>query len=202
MCTTYAPLLRPLCHGAYVDERYCGEIVARPRLKALLGLLSHIHHLSLNTMAIALHDFDSKVLPSVVDHVFLPPKLPQRAPTEEAERETNVALCHILIQAARAFSQGLSPSQQLLWAHMIKMMESMHWAAKGPLVESELKVTFSNLAVGGGFRLLPAYNIIVYLYFQMSSLCMFELRTPLSLFACLMIVFDSRCSKSLHKQAK
>ena len=82
------------------------------------------------------------------------------------------------------------------------MMESMHWAAKGPLVESELKVTFSNLAVGGGFRLLPAYNIIVYLYFQMSSLCMFELRTPLSLFACLMIVFDSRCSKSLHKQAK
>jgi hypothetical protein len=102
------------------------------------------------------HDFDSKVLLSVVDHIFLPPKLPQQALTEEAERGTNMALCHILIQAARVFSHCLSPSQQLLWAHMIKMMESMCWTAKGPLVEGELKGTFSALAVGGGLELPPA----------------------------------------------
>ncbi|KAH9061808.1 hypothetical protein EDB83DRAFT_2506594 [Lactarius deliciosus] len=78
-------------------------------------------------MSTSLHDFDSHVLLSVIEHVFLPPKLPQQAPTEEAERGTNMALCHILIQAARAFSRFLSPSQQLSWTHMIKMMESM-WA--------------------------------------------------------------------------
>jgi hypothetical protein len=149
---------------------------------------------TLNEMSISLHDFDSKVLLSVVDHVFLPPKLPQQAPTEEAERGTNVALCHILIQAARAFSQCLSPSQQLLWVHMIKMMESMYWTAKGPLVEGELKGTFSGLAVGGGLK-PHVCCIIVYLHFQMSSLCMFELRMPLSSFACLSTMFDSRCSK-------
>ncbi|KAH9036254.1 hypothetical protein EDB84DRAFT_1588067 [Lactarius hengduanensis] len=70
------------------------------------------------------HDFDSEVLLSVVHHVFLPVKLPQQAPTEGSERKTNVALCHILIQAARAFCQCLSPSQQQSWAHMIKTMES------------------------------------------------------------------------------
>src|SRR6266702_1043902 len=169
----------------------------RPRLRCLL--LSHSPSLSLNEMSMSLHDFDSEVLLSVVGHVFLPPKLPQQARTEEAERGTNVALCHILIQAAQAFSQCLSPFQQLLWAHMLKMMESMYWTAKGPLVEAELKGTFSDLAVGGGFELLPACRIIVYLHFQMSSLCMFELRMPLSSFASSSTMFDSRYSKSPHQ---
>ncbi|KAH8989920.1 hypothetical protein EDB86DRAFT_3235448 [Lactarius hatsudake] len=96
-------------------------------------------------MSTSLHDFDSKVLLSVIEHVFLPPKLPQQAPTEEAERGTNMALCHILIQAARAFSRFLSPSQQLSWTHMVKMMESICWTTNGPLVEAELKGTFSDL---------------------------------------------------------
>ncbi|KAI9453949.1 hypothetical protein BJY52DRAFT_1427406 [Lactarius psammicola] len=80
------------------------------------------------------HDLNSEVLLSVVDHVFLPPKLPQQAPTEEAERRTNVALCHTLIQAARAFSQCLSPFQQLSWDHMIGMMESMYLTAQDVFV--------------------------------------------------------------------
>ncbi|KAH9038807.1 hypothetical protein EDB85DRAFT_392096 [Lactarius pseudohatsudake] len=104
-------------------------------------------------MSTSLHDFDSDVLLSVIEHVFLPPKLPQQAPTEEAERGTNMALCHILIQAARAFSRFLSPSQQLSWTHMIKMMESICWTTKGPLVEAELKGTFSDLTVGDVFAM-------------------------------------------------
>jgi len=107
-------------------------------------------------MSISLHDLDSEVFLSVIDNVFLPPKLPQQAPTDEAERGTNVALCHILIQAARTFSKCLSPSQQLLWAHMIKMMEYIYWISKGPLVGGELKGIFSGLAVGGGLELPPA----------------------------------------------
>ena len=110
-----------------------------------------------------LHD---SVLLSVVDHVFLPPKLPQHAQTEEAERGTNEALCYVIIQAANAFSEGLPPSLQLPWSHVIKMMESMHFIAKGPLVETELKDTFSNLAVGGGYKIPPAYCIIINFTFR------------------------------------
>ncbi len=126
-------------------------------------------------------DFDANILLSVVEHVFLPPKLPQQAPTKEAECDTNVALCDILIQAAQAFNQSLSPSQKLLWAHTTKMMSSICCSAKRPLVEPEIELrhTLSHLAVGGEFKLALACCLVVHLYFQMSSLCMFEPRTPL-----------------------
>ncbi|KAH8992967.1 hypothetical protein EDB92DRAFT_1796839 [Lactarius akahatsu] len=129
------------------------------------------------------HDFDSEVLLSVVDHVFLPVKLPQQAPTEGSERKTNVALCHILIQAAQAFSQCLSPSQQRSWAHMIKTMESIHCTAKGPLVEAELKGTLSDLAVGDVFVMhIRAQNasVIVRTLIDHARFEIFEVSPPAS----------------------
>ena len=94
-------------------------------------------------------DIDFSVLCSVVEHVCLPPKLPQKAPEEEAERRTNEALCRILVHAAEAFRQYLSPSQELVWARMQKMMESIHRTARAPLVETELKGVLSDLVAGG-----------------------------------------------------
>ncbi|KAI9432130.1 hypothetical protein H4582DRAFT_2062144 [Lactarius indigo] len=129
------------------------------------------------------HDFDSEVLLSVINHIFLPIKLPQQAPTEGAERETNVALCHILIQAARAFCQYLSPSQQLSWAHIIKTLESISWTAKGPLVEAELKGTLSNLAVGDVFAMhIRSQNaaVVVRMLIEHVRFEIFEVSPPAS----------------------
>ena len=103
-------------------------------------------------------DIDSDTLLSVVEHVFLPPKLPQEAPTEEAERRTNVALCHILIQAARAFLKDLSPIRLRLWGRMITMMESISQAAKVPRVEVELVRVLSKLVIGGALE--PARVVV------------------------------------------
>ncbi|KAH9180324.1 hypothetical protein EDB89DRAFT_11871 [Lactarius sanguifluus] len=100
------------------------------------------------------HDFDPKVLLSVVDHVFLPPKLPHQAPPEEAEHGTNVVLCHVLIQAAQAFSQGPLPSQQSLWVPMIKMLGFIYRTVRAPLEEAELVDALSDLAVGDVFVML------------------------------------------------
>ncbi|KAH9017600.1 hypothetical protein EDB84DRAFT_1276503 [Lactarius hengduanensis] len=102
-------------------------------------------------MSLHTTDIHSDVLLSVIEHVFLPPNLPQEAPTEEAERETNVALCHILIQAARTFSHGFPPLRQSLWARMIKMMGFIDHAARAPLVEAELTGALSGLAMGDIF---------------------------------------------------
>ena len=99
---------------------------------------------------------DTNVLLSVVEHVFLLPMLPQEAPTEEAERGTQVALCHIFIQAARTFSQGLSPIRQSLWARMIKMMGFISRTAKAPLTEGELAGALSDLGMGGGLNFTRA----------------------------------------------
>ncbi|KAH9169131.1 hypothetical protein EDB89DRAFT_2231510 [Lactarius sanguifluus] len=103
-------------------------------------------------MSLRITDIGSDVLLSVVEHVFLPPKLPQEALTEKAEREINVSLCYVLIQVARVFSQGLSPLQQSSWAHMINMMGYIYRAVRAPLVEAEPAGALSGLNVGGALE--------------------------------------------------
>ena len=87
---------------------------------------------------------DSNVLRSVVEHVFMPPELPQEEPEEQTVRETNVALCHILIEAALDFLQDVPSSQ-----HVIKMIELARRAAEIPYEEAELQSIFSNMTIGG-----------------------------------------------------
>jgi hypothetical protein len=95
---------------------------------------------------------DSNILRSVVEHVFMPPKLPQQGPGEQAEQELNVALCDCLIGAANDFLlENLSSSQSSLWNHMIIMMKLAHRAATVPFTESDLRGTLSYLAIGGKF---------------------------------------------------
>jgi hypothetical protein len=92
----------------------------------------------------------SSILTSVVEHVFMPPKLPQVHPGKETERETNVALCDSLIDAAQQFLQILpSPERSPLWMQMIKMIQSARRAAKVPLKDVELQRVLSDMAIGG-----------------------------------------------------
>ena len=100
-------------------------------------------------MSLRIPDIDSETLLSVVEHVFLPPKLPQEAPTEEAERKTNVALCYILTLAAQTFFKGLTPLRRSLWTRMTKMMGTIYRTARIPLIEAELVGVLSDLVTGG-----------------------------------------------------
>jgi hypothetical protein len=94
---------------------------------------------------------DSDILRSVIEHVFLPPRLPQAGPSEETEHKTNVALCISLVEAAREFLQNVPFSQRPLWNHMIKMMELARRAAIAPFEEADLQHVLSHMAVGGMF---------------------------------------------------
>jgi hypothetical protein len=89
------------------------------------------------------------VLRLVVEHVFMPPRLRQKGPDEQIEREINVALCNNLIEAAQAFSQYIPPSEHPLWKHMIKMMGLARRAAEVPFEEARLQRVFSDMAIGG-----------------------------------------------------
>ncbi|KAH9035654.1 hypothetical protein EDB85DRAFT_2073374 [Lactarius pseudohatsudake] len=102
-------------------------------------------------MSLSLTDIDSHALRSIVEHVFLPPKLPQKSPEEEAECGTNMALCHILIHAAAAFRPYLPPSQELVWTRMQKMIRSIHRSARAPLTAAQLQGVLSDLTVGDVF---------------------------------------------------
>jgi hypothetical protein len=92
---------------------------------------------------------DFNILHSVVEHVFLPPKLPQVHPGDWTEWKTNEALCDILIRAAQDFRQSLAPSHRPLWMKMIKMMKLVHRAATAPLKKVDLQHAFANMAMGG-----------------------------------------------------
>ena len=98
----------------------------------------------------AAHGPDS-ILHSVIEHVFMPPKLPQEAPDEDTEQKVNVALCDNLIEAAQDFIQNVLPSQSPLWTRMIKAMELVRRATTTSFKEADLQRTFSDMALGGAF---------------------------------------------------
>ena len=94
-------------------------------------------------------DPDSTIFRSVIEHVFMPPKLPQEDPGEDIEQEINVALCDNLIDAAQDFLQILLPSQYPLWIRMIKMMEFVRLTATRPLEGADLQHILSDMAIAG-----------------------------------------------------
>ena len=98
------------------------------------------------------NNLNSEILRSVIDHVFLPLKLPQAHPGEQKEQKTNVALCDSLIEAAQNFLQLLPPAEGPLWMQMIKMMELARRAAKAPFNEVDLQRVLSDMCIGGTYR--------------------------------------------------
>ena len=107
-------------------------------------------HFFTTTMSAApAHGPDSNILRSVIEHVFMPPKLPQEGPSEQIEQKINVALCENLIEAAKEFLQSLPSSQSPLWVRIIKMMESARRAATLPFEAADLQWVLSDMAIGG-----------------------------------------------------
>jgi hypothetical protein len=105
-------------------------------------------------------DLDSEVLRSVVEHVFMPPKLPQVGPDDETERKTNVALCNSVLEAAQVFLRIIPSSEISLWMRMIKMMEFVRRTAEAPLTEDGLQRALSNMALGGMYRHIPISRFV------------------------------------------
>jgi len=97
-------------------------------------------------------DLDSDILHSVIEHVFMPPKLPQKHPGVEMERKTNVALCNCLIEAAQDFLPIVPSSESSFWMHMIKMMELARRAAEAPFTDVELQRALTDMTLGGVYR--------------------------------------------------
>ena len=111
-----------------------------------LPSLSLSHH---NDMFDSPTDIDLNVLRSVVDHVFMPPKLPQEAPSEQAELKSNIALCHILIHSAKHFFQYLPLSHRSMWMRMVNMLKLARRVAEGPFTADDLQDILSNLSTEG-----------------------------------------------------
>ena len=113
---------------------------------------------------------NSEILRLVIDHVFMPPKLPQIHPGRRKERKMNVALCNSLMEAAQDFVQFLSPSEGPLCMQMIKMIDLVRRAAKVPFNQVGLQRVLSDMGIGGTYRQFCA---LFRLWLKRSSLDVF-----------------------------
>src|ERR1700741_4568071 len=98
---------------------------------------------------------NSNTLHSVINHVFMPPRLPQMYSGKRKERKMNIALCNILIETAQDFAQFVPRSESALWMHMIKMLDFARRAAKVSLSEADLHRSLSDMVVGGTSTYFP-----------------------------------------------
>ena len=101
------------------------------------------------------------LLHSIIQHVFLPPKLPQEDPGEDIQQKTNVALCNNLIEAAQKFLQSLPASESPLWIRMIKTLELVRLAATVPFNVADLQRVLSYMIIGGISTLLVLCSAFV-----------------------------------------
>ena len=115
--------------------------------------VSHRFHIQSHSQPVMLahttSDPDSNILRSVIEHVFMPPRLPQEEPEEQMGRKINVALCDNLIEAAQLFRQYLPSSKSPLWMRMIKMMGLVRRASTSTFEEASLQRALSDMSIGG-----------------------------------------------------
>ncbi|KAG1740597.1 hypothetical protein EDB19DRAFT_1828418 [Suillus lakei] len=68
------------------------------------------------------HSTDQSGLEYIINHVFLPLKLPQGS---DHSLENDLALAQVVVEAALAFSDQLPSDKQLLWMSSLKMLQNL-----------------------------------------------------------------------------
>jgi len=66
--------------------------------------------------------FSLKDILSTLNHVFLPPKLPQE---DDTNADRDVALCRLVYHASREFTGFLSQPQQQQWSIVRQMLKTL-----------------------------------------------------------------------------
>ena len=81
----------------------------------------------------------------ILNHVFLPPKLPQK---DDYDADLDAALCRLVYDAALEFAAFLSESQQGRWSTVSRMLRNMRDSA-GVLDNHMLVTNILVLEIGG-----------------------------------------------------
>ena len=85
------------------------------------------------------------ILRYTLNHVFLPPKLPQK---DDYDADLDAALCRFAYDAALEFAAFLSESQQGRWSTVSRMLKNMRHAA-GVLDNDVLVTNILDLEIEG-----------------------------------------------------
>jgi hypothetical protein len=90
------------------------------------------------------------VLPSIIPHVFLPPKLPQESLDEELEQQAHIYLCETLYDTAMRYRDGCpSVADKRTWDTVLKMLQTVQAAVEVPMTPEKLSATLKVMEDSG-----------------------------------------------------
>ena len=93
----------------------------------------------------------SQMLLNAIENVFLPPKVPQKAPDEKIERQFNGYLANAVDEAIQKYEELLPTQQPSQWTHIHEMISHVATTALTPLYEIQLAQDLGGMSVGGKF---------------------------------------------------
>ncbi|CAE7096184.1 unnamed protein product, partial [Rhizoctonia solani] len=87
-------------------------------------------------------------LEQLVYHLFLPPKLPQKAPTDEQHDRINARLCQLMAAAIRSYRHLMSDGDAPHWVSMTKMIDNLSRTVESFPTKAGLSGMLLQMSVG------------------------------------------------------
>lgn len=94
-------------------------------------------------------DDDKRDVLSLIDHLFLPPKLPQAAPGEERESRINTLMCQTILDSAESYMSSLSTEDQRQWFTVTNMLRQLLRTSQVPMSNATLQKDLSQMKENG-----------------------------------------------------
>lgn len=89
------------------------------------------------------------VFQAVIDHTFMPPKLPQNADDEEKNHASDVLLTVLFSNFACSYARNLSDSDRGVWRYLERTLKHLHDTTRMGLKRETLTSTLSQMEIGG-----------------------------------------------------
>ena len=93
-------------------------------------------------------EIDKEDLEAVINHLFLPPQLPQAAPSETQEAKANILLSGIVLQHSESYA-SLSSTGQAFWHPILQMLRHLSDTCKTTLSKASIQSDFCQMKVDG-----------------------------------------------------
>ena len=120
---------------------------------------------------------------SLIDHVFLPPQLPQSAPKEDEATRVDTLLSQFIFDSSKEYSSQLNNEDQQRWRPIIAMLKQLTCSTSLPPSKTSLYQDLSQMRTHGKTCYLNKVNrqFVQFLQPQTSLPCMYVRKTQASL---------------------
>lgn len=101
-------------------------------------------------------DIDPGHLKFIINHVFLPPKLPQQS--DEGTGAKNATFLKLIRHVAEVYHQNMTGSENLQWVPIVQMLNTLCLLENGSSLPAEAFLdAVARMTTGGNYICRPIY---------------------------------------------